>query len=545
MAWWRDARFGMFIHWGIYAVPAQGEWYMNNGHMPRDKYAEYATQFDPTNFNANQWVKIAKAAGMKYLVITSKHHDGFCMFNTKATAYNVVDATPWHQDPLKALSQACRRQGIKFCVYYSIMDWHSPDQEAAKPDPEHPTYNPTSFVPGRKAAYIKYMKVELKELITQYHPAVLWFDGQWMKGWTDEDGQALYRYLHSLDPDLIINNRIKGAGDYETPEQHIPPNGLPGHDWETCMTINHNWGYAASDHDFKSAQTLIRNLIDIASKGGNYLLNVGPDATGIIPAPEVQRLKEMGAWLKVNGRAIYGTTASPFKRQLPWGRCTTKISDNSTTLYLHVFDWPHNGELLVPGLKNKIQSAYLLKRSFLWHKHLATTAAENGLLIKVPAKAPDQISSTVVLKFKGAPEIVTEPILQKSDGSVMLPASEANLHGSTFQYESGAHHDNIGYWTDPNDWADWEFKVTKPGKFTVSADIAALATNSFEVSIASQKLYCAAPNTGAYVTFKAVQLGAVEILAAGNVTLAVRPVKDGWHPMNLKTMHLRPVGGGS
>jgi alpha-L-fucosidase len=297
------------------------------------------------------------------------------------------------------------------------MDWHSPDQKPANPNPEHPTYNPTSFLPGQKEAYVQYMKTELKELVTQYHPAVLWFDGQWMEGWTDQDGQDLYRYLRSLDPALVINNRIKGAGDYGTPEQFIPPSDKPGHDrfgnvyvpssdWETCMTINNNWGYNAGDHHFKSAETLLHNLIDIASKGGNYLLNVGPDATGVIPEPEVQRLKAMGDWLKINGEAIYGTTASPFEQPLPWGRCTQKVTDNGVTLYLHVFDWPTDGKLLVPGLKNKIGNAWLLQPNLLgWHKHLRTTNGDDGVTISIPATAPDKISSTIALKIEGPLDI--------------------------------------------------------------------------------------------------------------------------------------------
>ena len=413
MNWWREARFGMFIHWGLYSEAAgywdgkpthgAGEWIMTDMHIPRSQYAELAARFDPVKFNANDWVKLAKQAGMKYLVITSKHHDGFCMFNTKATKYNVVDDTPWHKDPLLALSKACRRQGIKFCVYYSIMDWHSPDQEPAKPDPAHPTYNPTSFVPGKKPAYIRYMKTELKELITQYHPAVLWFDGQWMHGWTDQDGRDLYAYLRSLDPTLIINNRVKGAGDYETPEQHIPPNGLPGHDWETCMTMNKTWGYKKDDQNWKSTRTLVRNLIDCASKGGNYLLNVGPTGEGLIPEASIERLKQIGKWMKVNGQAIYDTTASPFTKQLPWGRCTKRVTGDTTTLYLHVFDWPANGELLVPGLKSKIESAFLLADKS--HRQLACKNLEDGVRVTVPPKASDAISTTVVLNIKGAPEI--------------------------------------------------------------------------------------------------------------------------------------------
>jgi alpha-L-fucosidase len=444
MKWWCSARFGMFIHWGLYSEAAgywngkpifslgeatngeeapQGyvvnphneivpiaEWIMNDMHIPRSQYAALTSEFDPVKFSAERWVKFAKQAGAKYIVITSKHHDGFCMFNTKATDYNVVQDTPWHRDPLLALSQACRRNGIKFCTYYSIMDWHSPDQEPASPDPEHPTYNPTHFAAGKKDAYIQYMETQLKELVTQYRPTVLWFDGEWMNGWTDQDGWKVYDYLRTLDPSLIINgrlgNRNTGPGDYGTPEQYIPPNGLPGRDWETCMTMNDTWGYRKDDHDWKSTKTLVHDLIDCASKGGNYLLNVGPTGEGLIPAASVERLKQIGKWMRVNGQAIYGTTASPFTEQLPWGRCTQRVTAHGTTLYLHVWDWPSDGRLLVPGLKNKISKAYLLEANFLgWHKGLATANGTDGVTVFLPKSAPDEISSTVVLEFDGAPEI--------------------------------------------------------------------------------------------------------------------------------------------
>ena len=537
MAWWRDARFGMFVHWGIYAVPAHGEWYMNNGQVPRDTYAEYAGQFDPTNFNAGQWAKIAKAAGVKYVVITSKHHDGFCMFRTKATRYNVVDDTPWHKDPLQALSKACRRQGIKFCVYYSIMDWHSPDQECAKPDPKHPIYNPTSFVPGKKEAYIQYMKTELKELVTQYHPAVLWFDGQWMDGWTDQDGQEIYRYLHALEPGIIVNDRVKGAGDYETPEQYIPPNGLPGHDWETCMTINNNWGYDAGDQNFKPVEVLIRNLIDIASKGGNYLLNVGPTASGIIPQPEVKRLQEMGKWLKVNGEAIYGTAASPFKRQLPWGRCTQKASGRDTLLYLHVFDWPVDGRLIVPGLRNVVRSARILADG----RTLKVSADAKGVVVSVPAEPPDGISSTIVLTIEGAPDVENPPLDQNADGTVILPAIEATLHGNQIRYQTDNGRNCIGYWLDPSDWVEWQFGAIKPGKYAMIADIAAVASGSFAVQVGDQKVMCKAPDTGSYDIFKQVELGTIELPTPGVISVSVKARADDWQPFNLRFIKLTPV----
>jgi alpha-L-fucosidase len=401
MQWWTDATFGMFIHWGIYAVPAHAEWYMTKGHVPRKKYEKYASQFDPHHFNADYWARVAKNAGMKYLVITSKHHDGFSMFNTSATNYNVIDDTPWHTDPMKALSKACKKYGIKFGFYYSIMDWHSKYQlPHDNSDPEHPTYNPTKIKPVKKDDYIKYMKTQLRELIKQYDPAILWFDGEWVNWWTKEDGKKLYNYLRKLKPDLIINNRIgkghnvKGmVGDYGTPEQKIPPNGIPGSYWETCMTINDHWGYYKGDHDFKSDTTLIRNLIDIASKGGNYLLNVGPTAQGIIPLPEVTRLSAMGRWLNIYGKAIYATKASPFKKKFKWGR----VTQGDHKLYLEIFQWPEDGKLTLPAYKGKISSAHLMGDP----NRSGVTAHQNGnhITINLPGEAPDGIASVVEIGF--------------------------------------------------------------------------------------------------------------------------------------------------
>ena len=397
MAWWRDARFGMFIHWGIYAVPAQGEWYMTTAKVPRATYEKFADPFDPKHFDADRIASVAHDAGQKYLVITAKHHDGFCMFATKTTKYNVVDATPWHTDPLALLAPACARHDVKFCCYYSIMDWHSPDQVPAKTEPaDHPTYNPTHFASAAaKADYVAYMKAQLKELITQYHPGVIWFDGQWMHGWTAADGRDLLAYLYQLDPQLIVDDRTGGAGgDYGTPEQHIPADGL-GYDWETCMTVNDNWGFAADDHSFKPADKLLRNLIDIASKGGNYLLNVGPTPDGEIPQPEVDRLLAMGTWLKANGAAVYGTTAGPFKTQLPWGRATR----HGHTLYLSVFDWPTDGTLHVP-LGTGVTKAYLLTAPAAT---LPTTTDAGGVNVAVPKAAPDPVATVVVLECAAEP----------------------------------------------------------------------------------------------------------------------------------------------
>jgi alpha-L-fucosidase len=327
MDWWRDATFGMFIHWGAYAVPAGnykdkpvkgiGEWIMHNANIPIPEYEAYVKQFNPQSFDAKEWVSIAKNAGMKYIVITSKHHDGFCLWDSKVTNYDIMDFSPFKRDILKELSDACKAAGIKMCFYHSIMDWHQPDAESKKSYTHQNSVNP-DFAKYRE----NYLKPQLAELITKYDPAVIWFDGEWIPEWTEEQGKDLYNFLRNLKPNIIVNNRVgkarKGlngmnqydnaAGDFGTPEQEILE-GTADTDWESCMTINDTWGYKLNDKNWKSSKVLIDNLIDIAAKGGNYLLNVGPTAAGIIPQESVERLKEMGDWLKVNGEAIYATNS--------------------------------------------------------------------------------------------------------------------------------------------------------------------------------------------------------------------------------------------
>lgn len=418
MAWWRAARFGMFIHWGIYAVPAgqwngqstpgTGEWIMDRANIPIDQYERLAAKFNPVRYDPEQWVRIAQEAGMKYLVITAKHHDGFCLFETKTTRYDVVDSTPYGRDLLAPLAAACRRAGVHFCVYYSIMDWHHPAQQRGSE--QH--YNPTKIRDGRKEEYLAYMRTQLKELIDQYHPEVLWFDGEWPKWYTAEDGHRLYAYLRDLDPSLIINNRVgsgrsgmegldkkdgRYAGDFGTPEQQIPATGLPGVDWESCMTMNDTWGFRRDDHHWKSAATLIHNLVDIASKGGNYLLNVGPTAEGEIPEPSVERLRRIGQWMRINGQSIYGTQASPIPMP-SWGRCTQKAKvppDGHRRIYLHVFDWPEDGRLRVEGLQGPVERAHLLADPS--RSPLKTETAGGALVVHLPGKAPDPVCSVVAL----------------------------------------------------------------------------------------------------------------------------------------------------
>ena len=331
MAWWREARFGMFIHWGLYSIPAGtwngkrtpriGEWIMNDLSIPVADYKALAPQFNPTGFSAHDIVALAKSAGMKYIVITAKHHDGFAMFDSKADPFNIVAATPFKRDPLKELAAECRKQGIKLGFYYSQdQDWTAPGGAALKTgDHQPPTYHWDKAQDGDFATYLHTKAIpQLKELLTNYgdFPAVIWFDTPTERHDAPARAAEIVALLNK-HPNLIWNNRLGGGykGDTETPEQFIPPQGYPGRDWESCMTMNDTWGYKSYDTNFKSTETLIRNLIDIASKGGNYLLNIGPDSHGIVPQPEVERLHQVGQWTRRQRRSHLRHQAHPLRRR--------------------------------------------------------------------------------------------------------------------------------------------------------------------------------------------------------------------------------------
>jgi len=428
MEWWREARFGMFIHWGVYAVPAGtykgqkinriGEWIMNRGKIPVADYQASAKEFNPVKYDPDAWVKMAKDAGMKYIVITAKHHDGFALFKSNASKWNMADATPYGKDLLKPLAEACRKNGIKLGFYYSqAQDWNNPGGAASRKVTSEGWANPDSTTidaytqtheghwdPAQTtktmSQYIDDVAVpQIKELLTGYGDvAVLWWDTP--TGMTDEYAEKINALL-KLQPNIITNDRLKRPnfpGDYKTPEQRIPNlNELDGKDWETCMTMNETWGYKSYADKWKSKETLIRNLIDIASKGGNYLLNVGPKADGTFPQESIDLLKAMGDWMKINGEAIYNTKASPFGL-FTWGRCTKREeAGKNSTLYFSVFDWPQDGKLTIPGLKNEIVSAKLLAGNTV----LKTTATADGLTISVPEKSSDPIATVIKVEVKG------------------------------------------------------------------------------------------------------------------------------------------------
>jgi len=424
MLWWHEAKFGMFIHWGVYSVPAgyyhdkpvtnAGEWIMNRAKIPVAKYQAFAKDFNPVKFDADAWVKIAKDAGMKYIVITAKHHDGFAMFDTKASTWNIVQATPYGKDPLKDLAAACRKQGIKLGFYYSqAQDWNNGGSTGG--------HNWDKAQDRDMDDYIDKIAVpQVKELLSNYgeFPVVLWWDTP--KDMNTNRAEKLYAAVHALKPDIIMNNRLGGGirCDTETPEQYIPAQGYPGRDWETCMTMNDTWGFKRDDNDWKSTETFIRNLCDIASKGGNYLLNVGPTSEGLIPQPSIGRLAEIGAWMKVNGEAIYGSSPTPFSdvhgtfsatekdrhgnpKFFPiWDwRCTSKPGK----IYISVFDWPKNGKFQLPPLQDKVETVWLLANK----TKLKFAQTDAGVILDLPADAPDKIASVVCVEFAKAAKKVT------------------------------------------------------------------------------------------------------------------------------------------
>lgn len=547
MKWFREARFGMFIHWGLYSIPAgywkgktvpgAAEWLQYTAQVPPAEYEPLREQFNPVKFDARKWVRIAKAAGMKYIVITSKHHEGFGMWPSKQGDWN-IGHTAFKRDPLKELADACKKEGLRLCFYHSIMDWHHPDYLPRKP------WDRRDASTANMDRYVAYMKAQLKELLTNYGPiGILWFDGEWENTWNHERGQDLYNYVRSLQPNIIVNNRVdvgrggmggmsdaQFAGDYGTPEQEIPANGLPGVDWESCMTMNDTWGFSAHDQNWKSATTLIQNLVDCASKGGNYLLNVGPTSLGEIPQPSIDRLRDVGTWLSKNGEAIYSSHAGPFPRPLPWGRVTQKPGK----LYLAVFD-PQAKELELPGLQAEIRRVSPLgSREALKFERTA-----DGFVVHLPETRPSTVPVYVV-DVVGTPVVTTQPVLQAKDGSLRLPAEQAEVTGSA-HYESDKK--AIGFWTHAGDVVNWNVRLRRPGTFQATVELAcesASAGSTFEVSIGGRTLVGTVPDTGSWFKFVKVPLGTVELPAGDHAVQVKATNMPHGAVMNLRSVTFLP-----
>jgi alpha-L-fucosidase len=543
MAWWREAKFGMFIHWGVYAVPAGthdgrkiggiGEWIMLRGRIPVESYKGYAEGFNPVKYDPGAWADLAAEAGMRYLVITAKHHDGFALFPSEASNWDVVDATPWKKDLIGPLAEASRARGLKFGLYYSqAQDWvHPGGAKAGMKEGE-------GWDEAHKGPFDPYLEnvaaPQVREILTRYQPDVLWWD---TPIWMNTRRAAKLAPLLALRPGIIHNNRLGGAypGDTETPEQRIPDRGYPGRDWETCMTMNDTWGFKSDDQNWKSASQLIRNLVDIASKGGNYLLNVGPTAEGEIPAESVRLLKEVGAWMKAHGESIYGSQASPL-RKLPWGRCTAKTDGDSTVIYLHVFDWPADSRLTVPGLVQPVQSAELLAGG----GPLAFEPRPDGIVLTLPATAPDAICPVIKLRVKGRPEMVQAPVIADPDGVIRLLPEDASLSGNTLKIEEQGEQSHIGFWTNPEDSVSWKLRAGHEGSYLVQIESAAPAGGAVVLVQGIGKLAYSVPQTESYRSFTTTKVGEITLHKGADLTLTLRPLVDGWKPVNIRKVELIP-----
>jgi alpha-L-fucosidase len=377
--WFNQARFGMFIHWGVYSILARGEWVRYNERIPSSEYEKLAWKFNPKNYQPQEWVNLAHEAGMKYMVLTTRHHDGFSLFDSEASDFT-APKTAAKRDLIAEYVEACRKKDMKIGFYYSLLDWrYSAYFSGPKEDPKGWT------------KFLEYVHAQVKELCTNYGKIdVLWYDGGWP--WSAEDWRSaeLNAMVRKLQPDIFINNRSKLPEDFETPEQYIGQPSDPNRMWESCMTMNDNWGYSAADRNWKSVRQLIYNLVYCASGAGNYLLNVGPRADGTIPLPSVRRLKEIGKWMKVNAESIYGSERCPIHGGTAKGN----------TVYLHVFRWPGR-EITIANVKDRVLSARIIATG---HEVEVAQKEDRVFLRNLPRKAPDSYDSVIAMELDVKPE---------------------------------------------------------------------------------------------------------------------------------------------
>jgi alpha-L-fucosidase len=555
LTWWRDARFGMFIHWGVYSYLG-GTWQGKpvNGYaehiqrimkIPIPVYRqEVARHFDPTNFNADAWVRLAKAAGMKYIVITAKHHDGFAMWPTKINDYNVMDATPWHHDPMKDLKAACQKYGLKFGFYYSqAFDWgnsNAPgnDWEFGNPGGDRKIggvnwweTKPEFMDKARK--YVDEKSIpQLLELIHTYHPDILWFDTSGKL--PPSENLRIMKAVREADPNVVISGRlVHDWGDYadttDRPANFPPQDG----DWEGIPTTDESYGWNKNDFSYKPPSHFIQLLAKAAARGGNVLMNIGPMGNGEFDPHDVTILEGIATWWKVNGVSIRGTSRTPLPVQT-WGESTRK----GNTLYLHVFDWPTNGQLVVGGLESNVKRAWLLaERSHLKTQRLNSFDLE---INKLPATAPDAADSVIALECDGDIQADTNRLLQPEFPIETLRAFDGILQGN-LKYGPGKKTDDyVLNWTSTDQSITWPVRLNTLATYEVTINYAApldTAGGTFTVSLGDQ-------------TFNGtVQLENPKIVSLGRVSLkpGVFQIKvsasgiQGSELFRLRNLQLKPV----
>ncbi|MBN1854200.1 MAG: alpha-L-fucosidase, partial [Pirellulales bacterium] len=528
MQWWREARFGMFVHWGLFSAaggtwngkpcPFLGCWMQDSFKIPAKEYrSAFMPKFTGEHFDPDFIAQLAQDTGMKYIVPITKHHEGFCLFDSKFTDFKISN-TPAKRDWIKELAEASRMRGLKVGFYYSQnLDWHHPGGGGGEWDPTHK---------GDPDKYVDELVIpQLCELLSSYGDvSILWFD---IPGGVIDEARAhrILKVVHQLQPNIVINNRLGGGfhGDLETPEQSIPSTGFPGRDWETCQTINGTWEYTHYDRNWKSPTTLVRELIDTASKGGNYLLNIGPKPDGTVPQSTIDTLHAIGNWMKVHGDAIYGTSASPFSKQLPWGRCTQKQLGNGVTrLYLHLFKWPFDSVLRVPALENEIAGASLLSEPGAGPLKFSRDVNQDTL-VQLPIAEPNDYATVVMLDLKGAPKVIPRPIGANAEGVMILEAESADIHGATLRYQP--EQQSLGYWIDANDYASWQVRFAKPGRYHVDVTYgckSGMGGGDYTIQVAGKQIMGTASDTKDWFDRRTDRIGIIEVETTQDAQVAVR-----------------------
>ena len=557
MDWFKEAKFGLFIHWGPYSliegewngkqvkVGSNAEWAMKFLKIPIKEYREIARGMNPVKFDAREWVRLAKETGMKYLVITAKHHDGFAMYKSEVSPYNIVDWTPFKRDPLKELAQACAEEGIVFGVYYSHReDWDHPggygNNWEYNNDWGFNYYNADKF-----DKYLNdFAKPQLRELLTNYGPVgMVWFD----RGlYTKEQGEDFMRFVKQYQPKALVNSRVghynmENVGDFqEMPDKGIPAAAIDDY-FQTPQTLNHTWGYSKADTAWKSPETVIQQLIEVVSRGGSFLLNMGPKGNGEIPEETVSIFREVGKWVNRNGEGIYGTTPNPFG-ELGWGYCTVK----GNKLYLFVRDWPQNNVISLTGLQNTVKSARMLTNASV---KVAFKKTENQTFITLPTKATDSPISVVVLETEGKPTVDPQIVTLNDKGVLEFDYLKVITSGKALKRYNRKLGFNISKWTNTNDVATWHVQVDKPGFYKVNVDYAADKESEgkpYEICIGSGSIKPKVIYTGSMFNllpdFYNFTVGYLEIKQPGKYTLTMKPLSaNESNLMYLRKLVLQPV----
>jgi alpha-L-fucosidase len=555
--WFRDAKFGIFMHWGLYSVLGNewqgksyygsGEWLMNRAKIPAAEYARTAAEFNPTNFNAQDWARFVKDTGARYLVITAKHHEGFAMFGSRASPYNIVDATPYHQDPMLALANACRAQGLKFGFYYSqFLDWHEPDGggntwDFPKDGKDYKRYYANKSIP------------QIKELLSNYGPlGLVWFD---MPGGLNRDETlAFMSEVRQLQPQCLISSRVgNGLGDFrDLGDSELSACVIDGA-WEALFTHNDSWGFVKSDSDFKTPGEILHLLASTSARGGNLILNVGPDGTGRIPEMSLRYLREVGRWLAANGDSIYGTTHSPIPDQ-PWGVATLKPGK----LYLHLFEAPKDGAVFVPNFTAQAKKVFLLDHG----SKLKFTQAGDDLRIQLKGPLSDPRDTVVVVEFSGTLRDAwkdTPTIVSRQFNAFTADAACAETSGQTAlnslvssRYFGNWKHDTCAQkMASPADRVEYTFRFLEPGDYRVSLDYACPPASKDRegiVQIGGQTLAFqslltlgATNSTHDPLLFIHHNIGIVTIKQAGILPVSIYPKDSGPELFWLRRLVIEPV----